>query len=199
MNNIAYLFDPKSYLVYSTINAASEHGNNVIPSVTEHFSIKNRTIGQTVIPLRWRKFDINAFKTEYIMLRRILFNNRTRCPNNQPQRLKYILLQMENKPNIFVMSLLLFRKILCLFSGIIDVERQNGIKKWLIYSQRERLKIDKVDKILRIFCNSPCINDVDKKEWLVQVAKIWWRTANRRIECAELDKLCNTSNNSDNN
>ena len=48
----------------------------------------------------------------------------------------------------------MFRKILCLFNGIIDVERQNGIKKWLAYSQRERLAIENIDKILRMFCNS---------------------------------------------
>ena len=76
------------------------------------------------------------------------------------------------------------------FSGIIDVERQNGIKKWLIYALRDRLKTDKVDKILRIFCNSPGINDEYKKKWLVEVAKTWWSSANRQIECVELDTMC---------
>ncbi len=38
----------------------------------------------------------------------------------------------------------------------------------------------KVDKILRIFCNSPNDDDKDfKSEWLVNVAKICWSAADR--------------------
>ena len=42
-------------------------------------------------------------------------------PNSQPNRFKSILFQMQNKSNIFGMTLLAFRKVLCLFSDIIDV------------------------------------------------------------------------------
>ena len=191
MHNVSYLFDPKTYSAYPSLDTASTHGNNVIASVTEYFSVKKDKIGESFRTHKWRKFDVNAFRTEYVLLRQILWNNRLKHPNDKPQRFKYVLLQMEAKANIFVMTLLLFRKILCPFSGIIDVERQNGIKKWLVYSQRERLLIGKIDKILRIFCNSPGIDGHDKKTWLVQVAKKWWSGANRQIECAKLDKICN--------
>ena len=92
----------------------------------------------------------------------------------------------------YTMNLLLFRKILCLFSGIIDIERQNGIKKWIVHAKRERLLTSKLDQILRIFCNSPAITGTDiKKKWLVAVAKIWWSSADREVDCSELDVMCN--------
>ena len=80
---------------------------------------------------------------------------------------------------------------MCLFSGIIDVERQNGIKKWLIYSLRERLTTDKLDEILQTFCDSPGLTDEDKNKWLVEVAKTWRSSANKQTECDELDATCN--------
>ena len=80
---------------------------------------------------------------------------------------------------------------MCFFSGIMDVERQNGIKKWIVYSKRERLKVGKLDKILRIFCNSPGIASDELREWLIQVAKKWWSKADRDVDCDALDIMCN--------
>ena len=134
-----------------------------------------------------------------MMLRRLLWSNRKVHPKDQPKRFKTILFAMERKSNIFGMCLLLFRKILCLFSGIIDVERKNGILKWTVYAKRERLLTEKLDKILRIFCNSPALDaGEERKKWLVAVAKIWWSAADRKIDCTELDNLCKDSDDLEN-
>ena len=67
----------------------------------------------------------------------------------------------------------------------------NGMKKWIVYARRERLLTEKLDRILRIFCNSPALGEEDKKKWLVEVAKIWWSLKDRQIECNELDVMRN--------
>ena len=38
------------------------------------------------------------------------------------------------------------------FSGIIDVERKNDIKRWMIHAKRERLKTDKLNEMLQVLC-----------------------------------------------
>ena len=83
------------------------------------------------------------------------------------------------------------KKVLIYFSGIMDVERQNGIKKWILTAQREGMKNGTLDMVLRIFCNAPKEGDVEAlREWKVEVAKVFWIAAERRIECKELDNMC---------
>ena len=54
--------------------------------------------------------------------------------------------------------------------------------------------------ILRIFCNSSSLEDIEaKKKWLVEVAKIWWSSADPQIECNELDVLCADTSDNQNN
>ena len=51
-------------------------------------------------------------------------------------------------------------------------ETANGVKKWILSAKKERLKPETLDMILRIFFNSPDINDYEnKKQWLVHVLK----------------------------
>ena len=96
-------------------------------------------------------------------------------------RLKHIYLEMEDQRNVFPMLYLLLTKIMCFFSGIIDVERQNGIKKWIYNAKRDRL----------LTSISPNQEEVDAlRVWFVEVAKIYWKNADRVIDCKELDLLC---------
>ena len=73
------------------------------------------------------------------------------------------------------MHILLLRKALSYLSGIIDVERCNGIKKYICNPRRDSLKNDKLDILLRIFYNSPDIEHETLNEWIIEVAKIWNR------------------------
>ncbi len=92
---------------------------------------------------------------------------------------------------MFKMILLVLRKVMIYFSGIIDVERQNGIKKWMINARRESMLTTKLDKILRI-CNSPDRDDNEVfGEWLKEVVMLFWNARDRRIEFSELDTMCN--------
>ena len=48
-----------------------------------------------------------------------------------------------------------------------------------------------LDMILRIFCNAPNKEDIQAlRVWRVEVAKVFWTAAERRIECKELDEMC---------
>ena len=98
---------------------------------------------------------------------------------------------MEDMSNNFKFLLMIWRRFLSFFSGIIDVERHNGIKKWMFTARRHHINTDTMDKILRIFCNSPDVNTDEARKWCEAVAAIWWNnvSGNRQIECPELDEL----------
>ena len=192
MLNIGYLFDPKCYAVYNSQNDASLHGDNVMESVLSYFSVKRLKIGRTESfrLYKWRNFDKNKFKCEYGTLRQLLWSQRNIYPDNYTTRLKSVWLQMEQRQSAFSNCFMLLTKVLCLFSGIIDVERQNGIKKWICNAKRDSLLTSKLDQILRIYCNAPSMEDEYCKQWLTEVVKIYWAAANRSIDCKELDKIC---------
>ena len=50
------------------------------------------------------------------------------------------------------------------------------------------MKNDKLDILLRIFYNSPDIDDETLIEWIIEVAKIWNRK-NRDHNCVELNSI----------
>ena len=75
--------------------------------------------------------------TQYMILRQLLWKIRTVFPDDFDIRFKYIFLKIEKKRNAFPMLYLLLKKVMCLFSGIVDVERQNGIKKWICTAKRD--------------------------------------------------------------
>eukprot|EP01083_Nonionella_stella_P112328 330329_1 len=83
------------------------------------------------------------------------FEIRNLYPNDMSMRLKSIVFKMEEASNIFVMNLYVLQKVMICFSGVIDVERQNGIKKWMFNARQEGMLTQNMDKILRLFCNSP--------------------------------------------
>ena len=95
----------------------------------------------------------------------------------------------------FPLLYLLLRKVMYLFSGIVDVERQNEIKKWICTAKRDRLLTSTLDMSLRTFCNSPDENDAASVHvWHVEVAKAYWKAADRNIDCKELDVMCDIDN-----
>ena len=105
-------------------------------------------------------------------------------------RLEYVLMQMEQQPNVFPMCILLLSKVIKFFSGVIDVERCNGIKKWLINSRREAMRTEKLDMLLRIFYNSPGINNKDRlNEFIIESMKTWNNAAIRKHSCKKLNVL----------
>ena len=53
---------------------------------------------------------------------------------------------------------------LSVHSGVIDVERQNSTKKLMVNSKRMGLDDETVDKLLRIYCNSPGVKEPGFKE-----------------------------------
>eukprot|EP01083_Nonionella_stella_P161350 528374_1 len=120
-----------------------------------------------------------------------IINRIRKDPNDMSMRLKSIVLKMEEASNIFVMNLYVMKKVMICFSGIIDVERQNGIKKWMFTARQEGMLTQNMDKILRLFCNSPNPkDDVNLKPWIMECLKIFWSNAERQIECQELDNIC---------
>jgi hypothetical protein len=192
MQNIAYLFDPKMFKSYNNINATAAHGNNVVDKVLNHFKTKKLRIGATDShrTYKWKKLDINKFKIQYNNCKPMLFSHKNVYPDNMAQRLLFIVLQMEEKKNMFDMILLVMKRVMIYFSGIIDIERQNGIKKWMLNARRESMLTTKLDMILRIYCNRPnCNDDEYLHPWLMEVAKKWYNAANRQIECDELDAM----------
>ena len=81
--------------------------------------------------------------------------------------------------------------ILIYFCGL-DVERCNCTKKWMVPARRDSPKTEKLDKILRIYHNSPDIDDTEElNKWAVEVAKIWYGMKPRKYKCDELDTMCN--------
>merc|ERR1711971_469137 len=97
----------------------------------------------------------------------------------------------EKRVNVFGGLFPLCKKIVNWFSGVIDVERKNGVKKWICCANREAMENETLDAILRIYCNAPSGEDEEElRVWLIEVAKVFWMAAERRIECAELDDMC---------
>ena len=103
-----------------------------------------------------------------------MYQNKNIYPNDLEDRLKYIIFELERRENAFPMTILLLNQDMMYFSGVIDVERCNGMNKWMTPPQRNALKTEKLEKILRIYYNSP---DVEEKEasqaWMIEVAKLW--------------------------
>ena len=118
---------------------------------------------------------------------------------NEFKESEAIWLQLEMRMNVFANCLLLLTNVLCSFSGVIDIERQNGVKKWICNAKRHSLLTETLDKLLRIYCNAPDLDDEEqKREWITAVAKIYWKSAERAIECKELDDICAEEENEDN-
>ena len=106
------------------------------------------------------------------MLNNVNLKNKYKDDNDL--QIKMVSLKMEKNSSCFKMSIMLFRKIMTYFRGIIDIERYNGCKKWMITSRRMSKSINKVDKIMRIFINSPNMNDNEqRKKWSVAAAIQW--------------------------
>eukprot|EP01084_Bolivina_argentea_P260210 439356_1 len=189
MRNIKYIFDPKQFSLYNSMNDCAAHGTNELESVVKYFKRKEFKTGESIRRIEWKELNVVKMKFEYTVLRKLLFQNQHIYSDDLSLRLKCILLKIEQKPNVFPMTKLLLQKIMCLFSGIIDVERCNGIKKWICNARREAMKTKKLDKILRIYYNSPDIDAVDiLNKWVIEVAKIWNRK-NRDHTCLKLDAL----------
>ena len=193
MKNLKYLFDPKSYSLYDTFDASSSHGNNVIESALKYYKYKRVKMGNKRVEsyrtFQWKKFDINKALFEYKILRRILFDNKDLYPSDSSVRINLIVKRMEEQANVFPNLLMLCKRLMTFFSGVIDIERANGFKKWIVSAKRESLKSETLDMILRVFFNSPDIDDYEnKKQWLVACAKIWNNMANRTSHnCEQLD------------
>ena len=65
-------------------------------------------------------------------------------------------------------------------------------------NERDSLLTDKIDKSLIIYCNAPDLDDEEnKRQWIAEVAKIYWMNAERNIECKELDDMCAVDDNED--
>ena len=143
----------------------------------------------------WKELNVEKLKCEYNVLRRLLYANKNVYPDELSLRLTFVVLEMEKRANIYAMCTLLLRKLLSLFSGVIDVERCNGTKKWMVPPKRDRLKTDKLNKILRIYYNSPDLGDSALNSWIINVAKMWNRK-NRNHTCDELNAICNEDNDS---
>ena len=57
------------------------------------------------------------------------------------------------------------------------------------------LLVEKLDMLLRIFCNGPSEDDVEAlRVWFVEVAKLYWEKAERKMKCEEQDILCMKNN-----
>ena len=199
--NFRSVFDPKQYRLYQSVNAASGHGSNVIDSMIKGFKEKRIKIGKTdsYKTIVWRALDVNKLKYEYKALRILLYQNRNVYPKDLDARLTFILFKLEQSSNLFPMTILLLTTVLTYFSGVIDVERCNGTKKCMVPSFRDTLKTEKLDKILRIYYNSPDIDDIDElNKWAVEVVKIWYSIKPREYKCDELDRMCNLGMDVDN-
>eukprot|EP01083_Nonionella_stella_P079037 216609_1 len=195
MTNIMYLYDPKSFAAYSAFNETQNHENGILLKVFNAFKYVELPIGPnsssfrkwTCGFLKWEQF-----KSEYMNVKLQCFQNRNLYPNDMSMRLKSIVFKMEEASNIFVMNLYVLQKVMICFSGVIDVERQNGIKKWMFNARQEGMLTQNMDKILRLFCNSPNPkDDVNLKPWIMECLKIFWSNAEKRqIECQQLDDIC---------
>ena len=64
-----HLYDPKQYKSYSGINAASEHGIEIVDSVIKAFEEKKLRIGESFRTIKRTELDVEKIEFEYKALR----------------------------------------------------------------------------------------------------------------------------------
>ena len=100
-----------------------------------------------------------------------------------------IVKRMEEQANVFPNLLMLCKRLMTFFPGVFDVERANGSKKCIASAKRDGLKPETLDMILRIFFDSPDVDDYEnKRQWLAACAITWRNMAKRKSHnCEQLD------------
>ena len=189
LRNFKLLFDPKQFQLYTNMNEAAAHGNNIFNDTMNKIKFKKIPFLESERKVEWKQFDVRKMKYEYSVLRGVLYKSKNIHPNDLSKRLQSILLQIEARASIFATSILLLKTFITYLSGVIDVERCNGTKKWIISPRRESMKTPKLNMVLRIYYNSPGIDDPELDEWISEVTKIWYNKGTK-IQCEELDRLC---------
>ena len=152
--NFVYLFDPKSFRVYATINDAAGHGmigprgQTKLDKFINYFKFKQSKVGprsESVRRYENKALDVNRFRIEYENLKLLLFRNKDIYPLDMTARLKYIVLKIEETQNMYSNVFPILQTIMICFSGVIDIERQNGTKKLICTANRDNMKNETLD------------------------------------------------------